>query len=77
MPVLFARVISVGVATAASSVFDLNPGCSCLDDASDIAFAAPVSAAEAEPNAVSLLARGKTSCVSGDGPGGTEGAGAV
>ena len=36
-----------------------------------------MSAAEAEPNAVSLLAGGKTSCVSGDSPGGTEGAGAV
>jgi hypothetical protein len=49
------------VASAASSAFDLNPGCSCLDDASDIAFAAPVSAAEAEPNPASLLAGGKTS----------------
>jgi hypothetical protein len=67
----------MGVASAASSAFDLNPGWSWLDDASDIAFAAPVSAAEAEPNAVSLLARGETSCVSGVGPGGTEGADAV
>jgi hypothetical protein len=67
----------VGVASAASSAFDLNPGWSWLDEALDVAFAAPVSVAEANPDAVSLLARGKTSCVSEDGSGGTEGAGAV
>jgi hypothetical protein len=56
-----AWVTPVGVASVASSAFDLNPGCSWLDDPSNVAFAAPVSAAEAKPDAVSLLAGGKTS----------------
>jgi hypothetical protein len=60
--VLFVLVIPVGVATAASAMSDLNPGGFWPDkDASDIVFAAPVSAAGAEPTAVSLLAGGKTS----------------
>jgi hypothetical protein len=48
------------MATAASSVFDLGSGGSCLDDASS-AFAATVSAAIAEPDAASSLAGSKTS----------------
>jgi hypothetical protein len=60
-----AWVTPVGVASVASSAFDLNPGCSWLDDPSNVAFAAPVSAAEAiygtarltEGGAVPLLQR--------------------
>jgi hypothetical protein len=70
-----AWVTPVGVASVASSAFDLNPGCSWLDDPSNVAFAAPVSAAEAKPDAVSLLAGGKTSGASGVFSGETEGAG--
>src|ERR1700751_2456472 len=60
-----AWVTPVGVASVASSAFDLNPGCSWLDDPSNVAFAAPVSAAEAKSDAVSLPAGGKTSGASG------------
>jgi hypothetical protein len=45
----------------ASSAFDPDPGCSWLDDASNVSFAATVPIAEAEPNAVFLLAGGKSS----------------
>jgi hypothetical protein len=53
------------VASVASSGFELNPGCSWMDDASNVAFAATVPVAEAgkEPRAVSP-AGGKTSCAS-------------
>jgi hypothetical protein len=46
---------------ASPATFDLNPGCSWLDDPSKVAFAAPVSAAEAKPDTVSLLRSGETS----------------
>ena len=46
---------------AAWCLFALSPGWSWLEDASDIAFAAQVSAAETEPGAVSSVASGKTS----------------
>jgi hypothetical protein len=62
-----AWVSPVGVASVASSAFDLNPGCSWLDDPSNVAFASPVSAAEAKPDAVSLVAGGKTSGGGGSG----------
>ena len=61
IPVLAAWGTALGVASAASSAFDLNPHSSRLDDTPNVAFAAPVSAAIAEPNAASLLAGGKTS----------------
>jgi hypothetical protein len=54
-------VIPAGAAAAAWSLFALTPGWSWLEDASDIAFAAQVSAAETEPGAVSSVASGKTS----------------
>ena len=68
------------MATAASSsVFDLNSGCSWLDEASDVAFADPVSVAKVgkEPDAISLLAGGKSSRASGGSAGGTAGADAA
>jgi len=65
IPVLFASVIPAGMATAASSVFDLNPRCSWLDGVSNVSFAATLSAPEAEPDAVSLLAGGEASGASG------------
>ena len=69
-----AWVTPAGMATAASSVFDLSSGCSCLDDASS-AFAATVSAPEAEPNVVPFLGGGETSGASGGFSGKTERAG--
>jgi hypothetical protein len=79
IPVLFARVISVGVASAASSAFDLSPRGSWLDEAPNVAFADPVSVAKVgkEPDATSLLAGGKSSCASGGCAGGTAGADAA
>jgi hypothetical protein len=56
-----AWVTPVGLASVASTTtFDLNLGCSWLDDPSKVAFAAPVSGAEAKPDAVSLLGGGET-----------------
>jgi hypothetical protein len=63
------------VASVASSAFDLNPGRSWLDDAPNVAFAATVSAAEAEPNSAAFLGGGKTLGASGVFSGETEGAG--
>ena len=60
-PVLFGLVIPAGAAAAAWCLFALSPGWSWLEDASDIEFAAQVSAAETEPDAVSSVASGKTS----------------
>jgi hypothetical protein len=71
------RVIPGGVASVASSEFDLNPRSSWPEAASNVAFAATDPAAEAgkEPAAVSRL--GKTLCASGGCAGGTKGPDAV
>ena len=55
-----AWVIPAGVASAAWPAFDLSCGTFWPGDAPNVAFAAPVSAAMAEPGAVSSLAGGKT-----------------
>ena len=65
--------------SAASAAFDLSPRGSWLDEASNVAFADPVSVAKVgkEPDATSLLAGGKSSCASGGCAGGTAGADAA
>jgi hypothetical protein len=76
-----AWVTPVGVASAASSAFDLNPRSSRLDDASDIAFAfaCAVLAMEAgkEAHALLLSAGGRTACASAGRAGEIEGADAA
>jgi hypothetical protein len=71
-----AWVTPASMATAASSsMFDLNRGCSWLDDPSNVAFAATVSAPQAEPNVVPFLGGGETSGASRGFSGKTERAG--
>jgi hypothetical protein len=60
---------------ASSATFDLNPGCSWLDDPSNVRFATTVSASEAEPDVVASLGGGKISGAFGVFSGETERAG--
>jgi hypothetical protein len=75
IPALFVWGTALGVASAASTAFDLNPRTSRLDDASDLAFtgAAFVGKASEEADAVIPSAGGKTPCVSGGCAAGIEG----
>jgi hypothetical protein len=81
VPALFARGTALGVASAASSAFDLIPHSSRLDDASDVAFAfaSAVLTTEAgkEAHALLLSAGGRTTCASAGRAGEIDGADAA